>query len=245
MNEILVYICNLPQDVGKCSERETRFWYNAVEGKCEQFTYSGCGANSNNFEEMQKCETICGGITAVPRCIRGDAMRDPDGNYFQCSPEQPESCPPNYGCYFDGNTWGCCPLPRKHPKSLWNQSILTFHLNSNFEFNISFEFKFWLSMRISRFFNFSLYLPTTNASGIFVRSKAISMVFRSGDQTMPKLRVFGLWRKFKQFSNNAWMQCLLWCYEWYFITYLYIFYLNLESRSLESTIFYHNLKFQN
>lgn len=34
-----------------------------MDRKCVRFTYGGCGAKGNNFEEESKCETNCSGVT--------------------------------------------------------------------------------------------------------------------------------------------------------------------------------------
>ncbi|ETN73519.1 Kunitz/Bovine pancreatic trypsin inhibitor domain protein, partial [Necator americanus] len=41
--------CLQDPDKGKCSLKKLWWYFNQKSGKCEQFVYSGCGGNSNNF----------------------------------------------------------------------------------------------------------------------------------------------------------------------------------------------------
>lgn len=52
-----------------------------MDRKCVRFTYGGCGAKGNNFEEESKCETNCSGVTGETggtqdrlRLLRGVAV---------------------------------------------------------------------------------------------------------------------------------------------------------------------------
>nr|P0DMJ4.1 RecName: Full=PI-actitoxin-Afv2b; Short=PI-AITX-Afv2b; AltName: Full=Kunitz-type protease inhibitor AFAPI-III [Anthopleura fuscoviridis] len=51
--------CLLPMKVGPCRARVPRFYYNSSSGKCEGFTYGGCGANANKFQTKAQCEKAC------------------------------------------------------------------------------------------------------------------------------------------------------------------------------------------
>ncbi len=53
--------CNLPRDPGPCRRYETRWFHDSSSNTCAQFTYGGCGGNSNNFESREQCERTCGG----------------------------------------------------------------------------------------------------------------------------------------------------------------------------------------
>ncbi|XP_077535962.1 uncharacterized protein LOC144148277 [Haemaphysalis longicornis] len=51
--------CVLPKQEGNCTEYLDRWYYNAEEGRCRQFYYSGCGGNANNFVSSRDCEQMC------------------------------------------------------------------------------------------------------------------------------------------------------------------------------------------
>lgn len=51
--------CLTPADRGLCQANETRFYYNAIIGKCRPFKYSGCGGNENNFTSKKSCHRAC------------------------------------------------------------------------------------------------------------------------------------------------------------------------------------------
>uniref|UniRef100_A0A803TQK6 BPTI/Kunitz inhibitor domain-containing protein n=1 Tax=Anolis carolinensis TaxID=28377 RepID=A0A803TQK6_ANOCA len=55
-SENLPSICKLPPEQGKwsCSEKISRYYYNQKSKHCEQFIYSGCGGNANNFSSSQE-----------------------------------------------------------------------------------------------------------------------------------------------------------------------------------------------
>ena len=148
------FVCKLDQMVGSCASFTTRWWFNAGTGNCEEYSYSGCQGNANNFGEYTDCQSFCkdtrgelGNIDKVmdekmtslliystfrcqnephdngqrkndsfafsvePKCIQGKARIDSNSNYILCggSTGQISSCPINHYCYFDGNTYGCCP----------------------------------------------------------------------------------------------------------------------------------------
>ncbi|KAH9379321.1 hypothetical protein HPB48_007994 [Haemaphysalis longicornis] len=55
-----------PQRLHAAEERELhgenleRWYYNAEEGRCRQFYYTGCDGNANNFASSRDCEQMCG-----------------------------------------------------------------------------------------------------------------------------------------------------------------------------------------
>lgn len=36
-----------------------RWWYDASNGVCKEFIFSGCGGNRNNFPTKNSCEEAC------------------------------------------------------------------------------------------------------------------------------------------------------------------------------------------
>lgn len=39
-----------------------KYYYDAQTGKCESFMLEGCDVPGNNFETLEECQTICGGL---------------------------------------------------------------------------------------------------------------------------------------------------------------------------------------
>ncbi|XP_039592545.1 tissue factor pathway inhibitor 2 isoform X2 [Polypterus senegalus] len=52
-------ICVGPADPGSCSASVSRYYYDVKLKACKEFTYSGCGGNSNNFPSAESCTSIC------------------------------------------------------------------------------------------------------------------------------------------------------------------------------------------
>jgi hypothetical protein len=53
-------VCKLEADVGDCRAAIPRYFYNHLKGRCEMFSYGGCGGNKNNFLTKEECLTTCG-----------------------------------------------------------------------------------------------------------------------------------------------------------------------------------------
>lgn len=51
--------CSLPPVYGQCHENETRWHYDSRTGRCEEFTFSGCRGNGNNFYNQRECYDAC------------------------------------------------------------------------------------------------------------------------------------------------------------------------------------------
>ncbi|XP_038598197.1 tissue factor pathway inhibitor 2 [Tachyglossus aculeatus] len=51
--------CSSPLDRGSCSAHVTRYYFNIKSGTCEEFSYSGCGGNHNNFISQKDCTKTC------------------------------------------------------------------------------------------------------------------------------------------------------------------------------------------
>ncbi|XP_017062546.1 papilin isoform X2 [Drosophila ficusphila] len=51
--------CFLPSESGNCYNNETRWFYNSQEGLCDEFVYSGCGGNANNYATEEECQSEC------------------------------------------------------------------------------------------------------------------------------------------------------------------------------------------
>jgi len=55
----VVDICTLPKKRGWCRARIFRFAYNPDTRQCEQFIFSGCRPNENNFATISACQERC------------------------------------------------------------------------------------------------------------------------------------------------------------------------------------------
>uniref|UniRef100_A0A1B0C4R9 Papilin n=1 Tax=Glossina palpalis gambiensis TaxID=67801 RepID=A0A1B0C4R9_9MUSC len=58
--------CFLPAASGNCLGYQTRWYYNSGDGVCEEFTYTECEGNANNFVSEDECESEC--FPAQPTC---------------------------------------------------------------------------------------------------------------------------------------------------------------------------------
>jgi len=52
-------LCEEEMDPGICIAMISRWYYNAEAGSCEEFKYTGCGGNKNNFVTLQSCMETC------------------------------------------------------------------------------------------------------------------------------------------------------------------------------------------
>ncbi|KAG5201923.1 hypothetical protein JEQ12_004686 [Ovis aries] len=64
--------CLQPPYTGPCRAMFTRYFFNAVSGLCQTFTYGGCRRKPNNFRNEKECISTCGGpnraqLTTVQR----------------------------------------------------------------------------------------------------------------------------------------------------------------------------------
>ncbi|KAM3927676.1 tissue factor pathway inhibitor 2 isoform 2-T2 [Leptodactylus fuscus] len=59
--------CYNPKDEGSCSASVTRYFFNIESKVCEEFTYTGCGGNSNNFVRIEDCNKVCKQGNKKPR----------------------------------------------------------------------------------------------------------------------------------------------------------------------------------
>ena len=57
--------CSQKRDAGICPGNVPRFYFDKKLGRCQLFTYGGCGGNSNNFAYLDDCVANCGGPSNV------------------------------------------------------------------------------------------------------------------------------------------------------------------------------------
>lgn len=54
-----VDLCDLAPLAGNCENNVTRWYFDSYAGRCEEFVYTGCYGNKNNFEDQRSCERTC------------------------------------------------------------------------------------------------------------------------------------------------------------------------------------------
>ncbi|CAI4222664.1 unnamed protein product [Auanema sp. JU1783] len=99
-------ICNLALAVGSCTAPGVRYYYDSSSARCNQFMYSGCGGNANNFQSLASCQATCGnsGIKKTPQC-------PPDANSgLNCLFAHADACNTDSDCLGRENTVqpSCC-----------------------------------------------------------------------------------------------------------------------------------------
>uniref|UniRef100_A0A1I7RSD0 Papilin n=1 Tax=Bursaphelenchus xylophilus TaxID=6326 RepID=A0A1I7RSD0_BURXY len=52
-------VCDLPAVKGPCGGHHQKFYYNKEAKECQQFEFSGCLGNGNNFATKEQCEERC------------------------------------------------------------------------------------------------------------------------------------------------------------------------------------------
>ncbi|XP_078478193.1 receptor-type tyrosine-protein phosphatase gamma-like isoform X3 [Lampetra planeri] len=75
--------CKLPADSGPCQEATYRIHFNASNGLCESFPYSGCGGNGNSFPSTQACRRMCG-ARAITRQSSNNAEKKSASRSTSC-----------------------------------------------------------------------------------------------------------------------------------------------------------------
>ncbi|EFP00691.1 CRE-MLT-11 protein [Caenorhabditis remanei] len=96
---------------GPCHGSFQRFFYNEDSQKCEQFTYSGCGGNGNNYESREACEDRCAPPpVGLPKCEIGEPLKTKIGVPVNCAKTD---CPSGYRCSVVQHSSVCCPENNK------------------------------------------------------------------------------------------------------------------------------------
>ncbi|CAG0879216.1 unnamed protein product [Darwinula stevensoni] len=52
-------VCFQDKKRGICSGNLTRWYFDPSSNKCQDFSFSGCGGNLNNFDSIEECKTVC------------------------------------------------------------------------------------------------------------------------------------------------------------------------------------------
>ncbi|CAB07294.2 Papilin [Caenorhabditis elegans] len=96
---------------GPCHGSFQRYFYNEDSQKCEQFTYSGCGGNGNNYESREACEDRCAPPpVGLPKCEIGEPLKTKIGVPVNCAKTD---CPSGYRCSVVQHSSVCCPENNK------------------------------------------------------------------------------------------------------------------------------------
>jgi len=74
--------CKLPLAQGDCFGTIPRWHFDAEKGSCQQFSYSGCKGNANNFHTLSDCQRSCEHTQAHTFSPRNG---DQDGSASVCS----------------------------------------------------------------------------------------------------------------------------------------------------------------
>ena len=53
-------VCTLEPVPGPCKGFIPSYFFNSTSGRCEKFTYGGCGGNDNRFSLLEDCREFCG-----------------------------------------------------------------------------------------------------------------------------------------------------------------------------------------
>ncbi|KAJ8036116.1 WAP, Kazal, immunoglobulin, Kunitz and NTR domain-containing protein 2 [Holothuria leucospilota] len=62
--------CNQNIDQGFCNANISRWGFNDFTGRCQEFTFGGCGGNTNSFTSERDCVETCGDVCLLP-ILRG------------------------------------------------------------------------------------------------------------------------------------------------------------------------------
>ncbi|KAK2181081.1 hypothetical protein NP493_413g02087 [Ridgeia piscesae] len=96
--------CVLAIDVGRCSSRELKWFFNLTSSVCQAFNYTGCRGNPNRFNSKAECRQTCEPHRCEPpRCgekCQFGSVKDVNGcDTCQCiNPCKGVQCPANERC---------------------------------------------------------------------------------------------------------------------------------------------------
>ena len=76
------------RDEGICTGYVPRFYFNKELGRCELFSYGGCGGNNNNFETEEECAGHCGGPLGGHRNEQGENPTEYATTYANLEPKK-------------------------------------------------------------------------------------------------------------------------------------------------------------
>lgn len=102
--------CNEDPNPGYCRAQSERWFFNATEGKCAKFKYTGCGGNKNNFAEEDECLEVCHPNSPDKRFNSLKSLSLVREDYLAEQPQQPIQTGPQPGdCQVsDWSDWSAC-----------------------------------------------------------------------------------------------------------------------------------------
>jgi len=122
--------CQLASDQGRCRASITKWFYDSSSGECKNFTWGGCGGNSNKFSTKSFCERVCKPSTCRQErcrrtCLNGFIIDSSGCNTCRCQPGAEEASCPSIECDnrcphgFARDTQGCmtCDCEREPPQA--------------------------------------------------------------------------------------------------------------------------------
>ncbi|KAM9066631.1 kunitz-type protease inhibitor 3 [Sarcophilus harrisii] len=58
-SQLVPALCQLLPQRGNCDNNIRRYYYNTTSRICEEFIYTGCNGNGNNFDSVECCLKTC------------------------------------------------------------------------------------------------------------------------------------------------------------------------------------------
>ena len=78
-----VKVCSQAKDEGLCDKKLERYYFNPDINQCQEFDYTGCAGNANNFPTLGECERLCGEVTVPTRTPPVDTASGPCNYVFE------------------------------------------------------------------------------------------------------------------------------------------------------------------
>ncbi|XP_052743989.1 papilin isoform X2 [Bicyclus anynana] len=72
-----VDVCAASLDPGPCLSTITKFYWDAISGRCLSFAYGGCHGGPNRFSTQEECENVCGATGPEPACLQPVSTGEP------------------------------------------------------------------------------------------------------------------------------------------------------------------------
>lgn len=102
--------CNEEHHPGYCIGNSEQWYFNATEGKCATFKYTGCGGNKNNFKTEAECLEVCHPNMPDKRFNSMKSLSLVREDYMSEQPQQPVQTGPRHNdCQVsDWSEWSPC-----------------------------------------------------------------------------------------------------------------------------------------